>query len=372
MNNRFDSAIDDRADERNDLFRYLDILIAKRWLVASICAFVVLLGTAYAIFVKPTYEADIVLQVEEDSPTSASTLLGDVSSLFNVKTLAGSELDILRSRMVVDQAVNNLRLYIDAKPEYFPILGWRVAAHAKSISKPGLLGLGGFCWGTESIRVSEFDVPNALEGERFKLTLLEGRRFRLTQSDLDQPIEGEIGKALDVEQSIGHVRLSVTGLQGRPGATFNLTRESKLKTLTDLQRKLNVQQKGKQSNIITASLRGDNPQRISAILNEISQAYVAQNVKRKAAEAEKSSQFLEGLLPALRQNLEVSEKRYNAMRDQRGTFNVGLEAQTYLQESVAAQSGLLELQQKQTDLSTIYTSNHPAVVALTQIGRAHV
>ncbi|WP_176054564.1 polysaccharide biosynthesis tyrosine autokinase [Paraburkholderia caribensis] len=366
MNKQSDLMVEDHTDEHDDLIRYLDILIAGRWLIASVLAAVVLLGGAYSFLARPTYEADIMIQVEEDNPTSASSLLGDVSSLFDVKTQAEGELEILQSRTVVDQAVNNLRLYIDARPRYFPLIGWRVADNAKSLSIPGLMGWGGFCWGNESIDVREFDVPKELEGERFRLTLLGNQRFRLTQSDLDSPIEGIVGKPLDIEQSVGHLHLLIAGVHAKPGAAFYLTRESKLKTLTDLQQRLNMQQKGKQSDIITGTLRGGDPQQISEILNEIGDAYVAQNVKRKTAEADKSSQFLEALLPALKHDLEVAEKRYNAMRNQSGTFDVSVEAQTYLQQSVVAQSGLLDLQQKRADLATRYAPSHPAIVALDQ------
>ncbi|SDI96783.1 tyrosine-protein kinase Etk/Wzc [Paraburkholderia steynii] len=364
MNKQSGLMVEDHTDEDDDLIRYLDILIASRWLIASVFAVVVLLGVAYSFLAKPSYEADIMVQVEEDNPTSASSLLGDVSSLFAVKTQTEGELEILQSRTVVDQAVNSMRLYIDARPRYFPLIGWRVAQNAKSLSTPGLAGWGGFCWGNESIDVREFDVPKELEGERFRLTLLGNQRFRLTQSDLDSPIEGIVGKPLDIEQSVGHLHLLVAGVHAKPGAAFYLTRESKLKTLTDLQQMLKMQQKGKQSDIIIGALRGSDPQQISDILNRIGDAYVAQNVKRKTAEADKSSQFLEALLPGLKHDLEVAEKRYNAMRNQSGMFDVSVEAQTFLQQSVAAQSGLLDLQQKRADLATRYAAAHPAIVAL--------
>lgn len=105
-----------------DLVRYLDVLVANRWLIAGIAAAVMLLGAAYAFLARPVYEADIMVQVE-DNPNSAKSLLGDVSSLFDVKTDANAEIEILRSRMVVGKAVDNLHLYITAKPHYFPLIG---------------------------------------------------------------------------------------------------------------------------------------------------------------------------------------------------------------------------------------------------------
>lgn len=124
-----------------DLVRYLDVLVANRWLIAGIAAAVMLLGAAYAFLARPVYEADIMVQVE-DNPNSAKSLLGDVSSLFDVKTDANAEIEILRSRMVVGKAVDNLHLYITAKPHYFPLIGAWISSRATRLSEPGLFGLG--------------------------------------------------------------------------------------------------------------------------------------------------------------------------------------------------------------------------------------
>ncbi|WP_025597703.1 polysaccharide biosynthesis tyrosine autokinase [Burkholderia sp. WSM2230] len=366
MNNKIDMTVGDPVDEDADLIRYVDVLVGSRWLIAGICAVIVLMGIAYAFLARPNYEANIMIQVEEDNPTSATSLLGDVSSLFDVKTQAEGEVEILQSRAVVDQAVNDLRLYIDAVPRRFPLIGWLIADQDKSLSNPGLLGMGGFCWGGESIAVDQFEVPSDLVGKRFKLTLLDNSRFRLTQSDLDSPIEGVIGEPIVSNQSIGQFRLLVSHISGKPGAVFSLTRYSKLLTLEALQKKLTVEQKGKQSDIITASLRGRDPQQITAILNSLGGAYVAQNIKRKAAEADKSAAFLEGLLPGLKHDVEQAEQRYNAYRNSKGTYDLGLEAQTLLQETVAWQTNLLTLQQKRAELSSGYSPDHPSVRAVEQ------
>ncbi|NUO86050.1 MAG: tyrosine protein kinase, partial [Cupriavidus sp.] len=125
------------AEDEIDLVRYLDVLLASRWLIAAIACAVLALGVAYAFLARPVYRADILVQVE-DNPNSANSLLGDVSSLFDVKALATAEIEILRSRMVVGKAVDNLRLYISAKPNYFPFVGASIASRARGLSEPGL------------------------------------------------------------------------------------------------------------------------------------------------------------------------------------------------------------------------------------------
>lgn len=290
-----------------DLVRYLDVLVANRWLIAGIAAVVMLLGATYAFLARPVYEADVLVQVE-DNPNSAKSLLGDVSSLFDVKTDANAEIEILRSRMVVGKAVDNLHLYITAKPHYFPLIGAWVASRAKQLSEPGLFGLGGYTWGTELIDVDGFDVPEALEGQPFKLTALGNGRYRLENKSLDTPIEGVVGEPLEAKQSVGTIQLLVNTLAAKAGAAFELQRDSRLKTLEMLQDKLKISEKGKQSGIIGASLEGKNPALTAAIMNQIATEYVAQNIKRKAEEAERSLVFLDGLLPQLKLQLERARK----------------------------------------------------------------
>ncbi|WP_416050618.1 polysaccharide biosynthesis tyrosine autokinase [Cupriavidus basilensis] len=358
-------AVASPPEDEIDLVRYLDILLASRWLILSIAAVVLGLGVAYAFISRPIYQADILVQVE-DNPNSAKSLLGDVSSLFDVKAEATAEIEIIRSRMVVGKAVDNLRLYISAKPNYFPFVGPWIASRAKGLSEPGLFGFGGYVWAQESIKVELFDVPDFLEGESFKLTALGEGRYRLEQSSLDHPLEGRVGELLQAQQNAGTFALLVTDLKAKVGAVFNLTRASRLQTLERLQDQLKIAEKGKQSGIIGASLDGTNPVLTASILNDIGEEYVAQNIKRKAAEAEKSLVFLGDLLPQLKIELERAEVKYNEMRNKRGTFNLSEEGKAFLTESVTAESSLLELKQKRTELLTRFTATHPGVQALNE------
>lgn len=347
------------------LVRYLDVLVASRWLIAAIALAILALGVAYAFLARPVYEANILVQVE-DSQNSPNGLLGDVSSLFDVKTQATAEIEILRSRMIVGKAVDNLRLYIDARPKYFPLVGPWIASRSKGLSEPGLFGMGGYAWGAESIAVSALDVPEEMQGETFMLVSLGDGRYRLEQGSLDKPIEGRVGEIVEAEQGIGKIRLLVSALKAKPGIAFSLVRNSRLKTLEQLQLQLNIAEKGKQSGVIGASLEGNDARLTAAILNEIGDEYVAQNINRKAAEAEKSLAFLGNLLPQLKNELERAEIKYNAMRNERGTFNLSEEGKAFLQESVTSETSLLELKQKRAELLTRFAPGHPSMQALDQ------
>src|SRR4051794_70101 len=102
-------------NEGVNLREYWDIIVDSRWLIVSITATAVTIGAAYALLATPVYESNLLIQVE-DSSSSAKSFLGEAASLFDVKTPATAEMEIIRSRMVIGRAVDSTLLYIDASP----------------------------------------------------------------------------------------------------------------------------------------------------------------------------------------------------------------------------------------------------------------
>ncbi|XYI40303.1 hypothetical protein DAMDJJ_19430 [Cupriavidus necator] len=118
---------------------------------------------------------------------------------------------------------------------------------------------------------------------------------------------------------------------------------------------------GKQSGVIDVSLEGSSPEMTTAILNEIGNAYVDQDVRRMAEEAEKSLAFLEQQLPQFKQQVETAESRYNAMPNQRGTIDLSEESKQILSQSVQIQTKLEEFRQRRQELASRFTPRHPSI-----------
>jgi len=356
--------------EEISLAAILDILLDNRWLIGLITAGFLLLGALYAFLGTPIYKADILVQVEDNSPSAAaSNMLADMSAMFDVKSTAPAEIEILGSRLVVSRSVDNLHLFIDQGPKYFPLIGALIARHNLELSEPGLLGMGGYAWGSEKIDADVFNVPQVLETETFKLTNLGKGRYSLASSAFDQVFEGTVGKTEKFTVAAGVIELHVAQMQAKPGIVFKLVRNSRLKTIQDLQDQLNIAEKGKQSGVIGAELLGPDPYLVSATMNEIGRQYVQQNVERKSAEATKSLDFLDGQLPELKAELDKAENLYNALRERVGTIDMGEEAKLVLQQSVSTDTQILELRQKRKDLSTRFADSHPSILAIDrQIG----
>jgi len=348
-----------------ELKSYLNTLYDSRWLIGVITAAITIVAVLYALVASPVYEANLMIHVEEESPNASKNILSEASSLFETKKAAIAEMELLRSRMVVARAVDNLQLFIDVQPKYFPIAAfWFAKRNLAGLSTPGLFGYGGYVWGGERADISVFDVPDSWLNREFLLTAQGQQRYRVSGGGQRIIFDGLVGDRYLVQTPDGPLEIRVDNLQANPGAVFYLKRRSRLVTIEAIQSAMVITEQGKQSGVIEVKLQGENSRRINALLSELGREYMRQNLARKTEEAEKSLAFLNQQLPILKRKLEESEDRYNQFRNTHGTIDLREEARMSLQQAVAARNRRIDLIQKKNELMARFTEDHPIVAAL--------
>jgi tyrosine-protein kinase Etk/Wzc len=354
------------ADEPTaDLKGHFNTLYDNRWLIGGITALITLIAVLYALVAKPVYEANLMIHVEEESPNASKNILSEASSLFETKKAAIAEMELLRSRMVVSQAVDNLQLYIEVQPKYFPVVGfWFANQNNGALSNPGLFGYGGYVWGGEKAEVTVFDVPESWLNLDFTITARGINRYHFSGGGQRLAFDGTVGQRYRVPTPDGTMEIKVDRLYANPGARFRLKRKSRLGTIQEIQTAMVITEQGKQSGVIEVKLQGENAKRINALLSEIGREYMRQNLARKTEEAEKSLAFLNKQLPILKRQLEQSEDRYNQFRNSHGTVDLREEGRMSLAQATAARARRIELLQKKTELLARFTEDHPIVAAI--------
>lgn len=351
-------------DDEIDLGRLLGALLDAKGLIAAITVATALLGVAYTQLATPIYESNLLLQVEDGGPSAGKGMLAEAAAMFDVKTEAAAEIEIIKSRMVVGKPVDQLRLDIDARPLRLPLIGRAIASRNDELSTPGLLGLGHSTWGTESIAIERFELPAKAYDKPFTLIASNDRQFTLQDPLTGLVHRGQVGQALQVRSAGGSIDLLVHELHAQPGAGFRLVRRTRLSEIEALQEKLKVAELGKRSGIINVSLRGDDAQEVVDILNTIGAEYVRQNIERKSEEADKTLKFLDVQLPQLKRELEQAEARYNQFRTQHGVVDLGEEAKALLGLAVQVQTRSAEIRQKRLEAVARFTPQHPSVQAI--------
>jgi tyrosine-protein kinase Etk/Wzc len=352
------------SEREIDLIRVLDVLRQSRWTIATITAACVAAGALYAFLAPPTYQADLMIQTDDASDTASKNLLGDAASFFNVGSSASAEAQILSSRLVVTRAVDDLRSYIVATPSRVPVIGAFAARFNDGVMQPGILGFGGYAWGQERIDVARFDVPPRAEGDTFHVVRVDATHYRLTGADMPAAATGSIGRPETFATHYGPLQIRIAGFDALPGTRFRLIRQSRAETIDTLRTALDVQEKVKQSGVLIASLRGDDPADLGATLNALANRYVEQNIARRSSEAAQSLTFLNGQLPVVKRQLERAETRYADLRSRTGSVDHAEEGKLVLQQGADLQTRMLELQQKRDELSRRFLPTHPDMAAL--------
>ncbi|NYT38952.1 tyrosine protein kinase [Allopusillimonas soli] len=350
-------------EEDIDFPGILDALFNARRLILLITILGVAAGAAYAFLKQPIYQSDLLIQVEQSQGESDNQILGALASAFDIQSPASAEMQILRSRLVLGQASDTLKLYISAQPDYLPVVGEWLARRAHEPSSSDIPLLDGYVWGNESIDIEHLQVPQALVNRTLTLRMTASG-YDLLDPDGKVLAQGMPGVDVAFDTPDGSGSIQVSSLQGNPGDRFNVKRLSRQHVIEKLQHDLVMEEKGKPSGVLSVKLNGTDPVQLAAILNAIGTAYVEQNTARKAAEAEKSLTFLDGFLPQLRKQMDEADDRYTSFRDTHGTFDLGTEGTLSLNTSVQLKTELFSLQQKRRELSVQFAPSHPSIRAL--------
>jgi tyrosine-protein kinase Etk/Wzc len=347
---------------------YLAAILGSWRIVVGVMLAVLLLGTAYAFLASPVYKADAMIQVSEAAPQNANgqaNAVQTVSQMFDSKSTTAAEIELLRSRAVVEDTVKKLHLDITARPRYFPIVGGMISGILGTRNgEPPVSWLSGFAWGNESIGVPKFDTPKDLFDKSFTLTAGDNGNYVLSDPDGIAILNGKVGQEASGVSTFGPVTILVDKMVGEDGSKYELSRASTFGTVDELQHRLTVTETALQSGIIALSLEGRDSKLTSQIVNDIASRFVQQDLDTRSAEAGKTLAFLEQQLPQLRAQLDASEEKYNSFRNKQGTVDLSEESRLLLQQVVDNKSKLLDLQQQRAELSQRFTPSHPAVAAL--------
>ncbi len=364
------SSLDYDLDNRIDLARILRVAFDHKRLIGVITLFFGLLGVAYAIVATPVYEATAMIQIE---PKKAGiTGVPESVPRPNSVSQAVTEIELIKSRSVLGRTVNELKLYIDARPRYVPLVGGYLARQHDPVKDGALaaplLGLTRYAWGGEKLDVFQFDVPEAYLGERLTLRAGPDKAFSLYDEDEKLVLSGRTGETV---QRDGFT-LQIAELIARPGTEFLIVRSRPQTTALDYQKRLKVGEAGKDSGIVYLSLEDPDPEKANRVLDQISRLYVRQNIERSSAEAAQRLEFLRSQVPLVRKELEKAEAALNAYQTSAQSADISIETKGVLDQIVALESQISEYNLKRTEYNQLYTPEHPTYQTLmTKINQLH-
>jgi tyrosine-protein kinase Etk/Wzc len=237
-----------------------------------------------------------------------------------------SEIEILRSRLVLDPVVRELGL--DAVVQN-PKLGQRL--YVKEFHADGH-----DVDTKEDYRV-EFKTKNTYDA-------YNDDDVKLGTGDLGVPFTG------------GGVRwvLEAQGVNAGDSITFEKVPFEQ--AVSDLQEILAVEEVGKETNLLSVAVDMPDAGQARETIQKLTEAYLAQNIERKSREASQTLAFLEDQLLFVQGNMEHSEKELNAIKSSRGIFTLSEDAKRIIDQISKLELNKMDLQLRQSQMDQISAS----------------
>ncbi len=345
------------TEDTIDLKELFFSLIAQ-WKLIALCIILSLVCALLYLRTTPdTYSVDALVQVEESKGTSAA-LLGDLSNLIEQKQPAQTEIELLKSRLVLGSVIKNLNLDLKisgTENSFFDRLlnphDYQTQYHNKSVL---------FKDDAQSFDVRKFEVPADYLDKNLLLNF-NGNKFTLTDEETEQVVfTGLINQESHLSSEFGTWKVAIY-TQGQLKDSYNIKKMSLPAAMSSITENYSVAEKGKMTGILGLNYQGQDKAHITQVLNSILVAYSHQNIERRSAETAQTLKFLEEQLPELKQQLDVAEREFNKFRQQFNTVDVTKESELYLTQSIQLETSKAELEQKLAEASAKYTSEHPVM-----------
>ncbi|PZX45527.1 tyrosine-protein kinase Etk/Wzc [Roseinatronobacter thiooxidans] len=340
------------AEDEIDLGQLVSTLWRGRLAIVAATVAGVAIAAFHIANTNPTFQADALLQLEER--TGSLALPSSLSAMVDNDPRSVTEIEILRSRMVLGRAIADQNLDWRVTPDTMPLVGTMFSRYRFPLLDAVIPAR--FVRPGDGIELDNLVVPPSMLNESFTLILTSETEYRLLLPD-DLQLEGRVGQPTTHAET--GFSLTLARSQAPAGRRFHIRQVDERRAINDLRGRLSVSERGRASGILEVRLTGDNPHENTRALGAVIQAYLSQNISRSAAEAESSLTFIREQLPLAEQTLRIAEAALNAFRQEQVTIDLSLETQTILGQVTRTESELADLQRREDELAQRFTPSHP-------------
>ncbi len=336
-----------KKKEDKDLLDLVQNLV-KNWFIVLPCmVFAGAVGVFVAMWIRPVYQVDALLQIETKSSKSSS-MMGDMAAFFATTSPAETEIELIKSRKVLGATIELKRLQYYATP----LSKWDRLFH-----REGRMELMNFDVPWEGVPLESREKP-------WMARVLDSVNFALYDHNNQRVLVGTVGQTYHFPYAGDTASFGIYRMVAKKGQRFAVGKKSYLDAVESFRSSFNVKEKGKRTGILEFSYQDVYPDRAVEVLNEVATSYLRQNVEERNAEAQQTLDFLEKQLPDLKSRLDSSLMNMNAYQNRVGSVDVAAETQIVLQKRMQLEQKILEIQQKKQEAIRLFHAEHPTVKTL--------
>ncbi|QUT75396.1 Chain length determinant protein [Bacteroides salyersiae] len=322
--------LDGMVDNSNELKRILsDYLSYWKWFILSVVLCVVG-GRIYLHYATPVYRVSTTIMINDERQNGnneAMMALTDIGYLSSTKNI-GSEMELLRSRTIVEQVVKEMKLYITYQVED------NFAMRDLYVSSP-------VC-----VEMKETDLENLSYGFNFNVVQESDKVLQISGIIAGQDITQRITRLPTIiETPLGELTVSLRpNVRPLYGQNIMVTVVPPLRTAINYSTGLGLAVSELSNSIITVSKNSTLPQRDKVFLDKLIDAYNRDANEDKKSVATRTAEFINDRIAIINEELGSTEEKLENFKRQSGLMNMS-DAQVYVQ-------GSSEYEKKRSEVGT--------------------
>ena len=328
------------AGDTITLLEALGILWKNKWTLVFCIVLGAVVGGVIGMWIRPQFTSDILLQVNVKGGNKATKAMGEMGALLDMSSPADAEIELIKSRMVLDFVAAEEHLAYSATP-----VDWL----NRLLHREGRMD------------IEELSIPAIARGERWMAVATGPNTYAVYTPEESKLLEGKVGDRLVAPYAGDSLVICVKLMRATEGEEFRISQRNPLSAVRGLAKSLNVAEKGKQTGIIGVKYSHRYADRAASILNSIAKTYLRQNVEMRSAEAQKTLEFLEAQLPGVKSKLDSAEKILADYRHKIGSVDMTGETKAHLDKEVNLQREILALEQERQAAMRLFKEEHPNV-----------
>ena len=349
----------DRGSQESEIKiqEVLSVIWGGKYWILLCCVLTFVVGSVNYMLTPKVYRADAMLQLErrQDGVGLSAALQG----LTNESLRSLTEIEILKSRSLLGRVVEELNLDWSAQPRYLPVIGEALTRY--KLPDPGWDFLAPYGWHSEKIVLGELTLPRKWVGKTLVVVQQSDDMFLLRFPDGSER-QGQV--RVPIQDNEQGVSVRIDELVGQPGREFIVRKRAVAGVAAGLRGRLSVNEAPRHSSMLRLRVSAGNRREAEQVLDALAQAYVAQNVARSSAAAQRSIEFLETQMPQAEEAVKIAQDALNSYRQQQQSVDLNFETQTLLNRATEIEAGLNQLLLEEENLKQRFTINHPSYKAL--------
>ncbi len=281
----------------------------------------------YLKYATPMYESTAKIKLADPRIDASSQQLYKNLDVFATINNIGAEVEVLKSRVLVEKAMKNLDLHVSI----FRIGG---------IRKREL-------YDESPVHIIASITNPEWEEQKFKLQVNNNRDLKITTPE-GEVLQGFLNQILTLKGAMLKIELNDSLIRRKPDLEVNDNYEFVVHNYDKMTDKLiddlDVMSVDKDVAVLRINYKCSVPQKSADIVNAVATAYINDYIETKYKSADTTVNFLEGELKGYTQRLSSSEDQMEQYRDAKRIINLNQESETDLRKLSDQKKELVSLQ----------------------------